>query len=104
MQVFLIDPSNKSIQTVEIEAGLQSIRQLIGFDSIDADEIDANGDRLYFDESCFIRDQPHAGRFKLDKLAPVAGRGVIVGSDAAGISLTTPVVTLEVLTTRVHFI
>ena len=104
MQVFLIDPSKKNIQAVDINDGLQSIRHLIGFDSIDADEIDANGDKLYFDESCFIRDQPDAGRFKVDNLAPVAGRGVIAGGDASGVSLTSPVVTLEALMKRVHFL
>jgi hypothetical protein len=104
MHVFLIDPSSKTIQVVDIQDGLLSIRHLIGFDSIDADEIDDNGDRLYFDESCFIRDQPNAGRFKVDNLAPVAGRGVIVGGDAAGSSLSNPVVTLDALSARVHFL
>lgn len=104
MQVFLIDPSNKNIQAVEIEDGLQSIRHLIGFDSIDSDGIDANGDKLYFDESCFIRNQPDAGRFKVDNLAPVAGRGVIVGGDVNGTSLASPVVTLDALTQRVRFL
>ena len=77
MQVFLIDPKEKKISSIEIDDGVKGISRLIGFDSIDADEIDANGDALYFDDSCFIRDQPDAGRFKLDSLAPVAGRGVV---------------------------
>jgi hypothetical protein len=104
MQVFLIDPGEQRINAVEIDDGLQGIRRLIGFDSVDADEIDSNGDRLYFDESCFIRQQPDARRFKLDNLAPVAGRGVVVGGDAGGTALRDPVVTIEALTPRVRFL
>ena len=99
MQVLLIDPKEKKISAIEIDDGVKGIARLIGFDSIDADEIDANGDALYFDESCFIRDQPDAGRFKLDSLAPVAGRGVVASHPVAA-----PVVTLEALIGRVRFL
>jgi hypothetical protein len=76
---------------------------LIGFETVDSDEIDANGDRLYFDEKCFIRQTPGVGRFQLDSLAPVAGMGVVVGYGAQG-NLQTPQVSHEALIARVKFL
>jgi hypothetical protein len=77
MKAFLIDPAIQSVTAVDLRSGLDEIRQLIGFDTVDSDEINAAGDRLFFDEQCFIRNEPHAGRFKFATEAPVAGRGVI---------------------------
>jgi hypothetical protein len=99
MTCFVIDPTAKTITPVPWDGGLDAIRQLIGFETIDSDEIDANGDRLFFDEKCFIRQTPGLGRFQLDSLAPVAGVGVVVG---AGVS--SPQVTLQALQGRVKFL
>ena len=98
MTCFLIDPTAKTITAVPWDGGLDAIGQLIGFETIDSDEIDANGDRLFFDEKCFIRQTPGVGRFQLDSLAPVAGVGVVVGAD-----VSSPQVTLEGLQGRVKF-
>lgn len=102
MQVFLIDPKARSISAVDLDDGLEGIRRLIGYESVEADEVGDDGDRLWFDESCFIRAIPDAGRFRLDSLPPVAGRGVVTGNDSAG-SITAPVVSLEALIARVRF-
>lgn len=104
MQVFVIDPSTREIRGVEISAGETEVRQLIGFDSIDFDEIDDNGDRLYFDESCFIRHGADVGRFRVDSLAPVAGKGVITGGEPGGNSITGAQISLEALRARVQFL
>jgi len=77
MKAFLIDPSTQRATAVDLRAGLDEIRQLIGFDTVDSDEVNAAGDHLFFDERCFIRNEPGAGRFKFATEAPVAGRGVI---------------------------
>jgi hypothetical protein len=99
MTCFVIDPTAKTITPVPWDGGLEAIRQLIGFETIDSDEIDANGDRLFFDEKCFIRQSPGVGRFQLDSLAPVAGVGVVVGG---GVSASQ--VTLQALQGRVKFL
>lgn len=104
MQAYIIDPTQKNIISVEISGSLDDIRGLIRFDSIDSDEIDNNGDRLFFDESCFIRQQDGVGRFKVDNLAPVAGIGVIVNSRDEGNTIQAPEVSLAELTKRVHFL
>jgi hypothetical protein len=77
MKAFLIDPAIQSVTAVDLLGGFDEIRQLIGFDTVDSDEINAAGDRLFFDEKCFIRNEPDAGRFKFATEAPVAGRGLI---------------------------
>jgi hypothetical protein len=80
MQALTINPLTKEIHVVEIADTKEALQELIGFSTIDSDEIDDNGDRLFFDEECFIRQQSNVGRFKVDSLAPVAGIGVIVNS------------------------
>ena len=99
MTCFLIDPTAKTITPVPWNGGLDGIGQLIGFETIDSDEIDASGDRLFFDEKCFIRQTPGVGRFQLDSLAPVAGMGVVVGAGSSA-----PQVTLQALQGRVKFL
>lgn len=103
MTCFRIDPALKTITAVDGGGDLSALRQLIGFETIDSDQIDANGDRLYFDENCFIRQTPGAGRFQLDSLAPVAGVGVVVGCDAQG-ALQSPQMNLQALSARVKFL
>ena len=102
MKGFLIDPVARTVAAVEV-AGLDGLRQLIGFPSVDSDEIDDNGDRLFFDEECFIRSAPGAPRFRVDNLAPVAGKGVVIGSSAQGRELADAVIGLEALQRRVAF-
>jgi len=102
MKGFLIDPVALTVASVEV-ACLDELRQLIGFPGVDSDEIDDNGDRLFFDEECFIRSAPGAPRFRVDNLAPVAGKGVVIGSSAQGKELADAVIGLEALQRRVAF-
>ena len=78
MRAFRIDPVEKTVEEIEVH-NTGDIAEAIGFDSIISDEIGPNGDRLYLDEDCFIRGSE--GRFQIDKIAPVAGFGVVAGSD-----------------------
>ena len=79
MNLFVIDGTRKTIEQIDGDADEARLRALIGFDAIDFDELNDQGDRLYFDESCFIRQTPGVGRFQYRRLAPIAGVGVIVG-------------------------
>jgi len=101
MQCYLIDPTAKTITNENIN-DTADIARLIGFDDIDFDEMDASGDRLYFDASCFIRQQPGVGRFQLDTLPPVAGKGVVIGASAE--QLQAPAVSAAALVARITFI
>ena len=84
MKAILITPEQRSIKEVDI-AGLDDVVRLIGYDSITSDEIGPEGDRLYFDEECFLRGT--TGRFQIDTVIPVSGVGVVVGSADGGESL-----------------
>ena len=100
MKAYLIDANAKTVSAVEL-SGLDDVKTLIGYDSVDSDEIDASGDRLFFDERCFLRDQTGKGRFKLDNLAPVADKAVVVGSSDDGAMLKNAAVELAALQQRI---
>lgn len=104
MKAYLIDPSRRAIDPVEFDGTEDGIRGLIGFPTIDSDAIRGGNDRLYFDEECFLRATPDSARFQLDTLAPVSGKGVIVGTDATAESLGPPAISLADLSARVRFI
>ena len=103
MKAYLIDANNKTISEATI-AGLDDVKKLIGYDSVDSDEIDASGDRLFFDENCFLRDQTGKGRFKLDNLAPVADKAVVAGSSDDGAILQDAVVDHTTLERRITWL
>jgi hypothetical protein len=103
MQCFVIDANTQTILEANLTDGAAPIAKQIGYDSIDSDEIHGTTDRLYFDDSCFIRTQPSNGRFKFDSLAPVAGIGVVAGVSSEG-NPTTPKLTLQEVKARVTFV
>ena len=103
MNAYLIDANTKTVSAVEV-SGLDDVKKLIGYDSVDSDEIDASGDRLFFDESCFLRDQTGKGRFKLDNLAPVADKGVVAGSSGDSANLQNAAVQLAALQQRITWL
>jgi hypothetical protein len=84
MKALLINPEQQSIEPVEV-SGPDDIKTLIGYDTIESDSVGAQGDRLYFDEECFLRGTK--GRFQIDSVIPVAGKGVLVGSPDDGATL-----------------
>lgn len=99
MNAILIDPTTQTVSAVEV-ADRAGITALIGFDTLETDELSEQGDRLYFDEECFIRGTQ--GRFQIDSLIPVAGKGVVVGSTADG-GLADVVIDIEALRLRTRF-
>jgi hypothetical protein len=104
MKAFRIDPAAKTITEIDLANATDALVAIITQKDIGFDEIDDNGDRLYFDEACFINEKPGAGRFQLDRLPPVSGVGVVAGWDLSGDVLRDAQVSHEKLTTRVKFI
>ena len=104
MKAYLIDANRQTVTTVDIADGLNGIRRLIGYDSVDSEEIDASGDRLFFDEGCFLRDQTGKGRFRLDNLVPVADKAVVVGSSDDGDTLKDAAAQLADLQRRITWL
>ena len=100
IKALLITPDNKTIEAIEI-AGQDDIKTLIGFDTIESDAVGDAGDRLFFDEECFLRQTK--GRFQVDSLIPVAGKGVVVGVEEDGVTLRDVSVAIDELRARTKY-
>jgi len=101
MRAYLITPATQSIEVVDI-ANLEDVKALIGFDTLESDAVGTAGDRLYFDEECFLRGT--AGRFRIDKVIPVAGKGVVVGTSDGGLALRDVETDIEDLRRRTTYL
>lgn len=101
MKAYVITPASQSIEVVDI-ATLDDIKTLIGFETLESDAVGTEGDRLYFDEECFLRGT--AGRFQIDKLIPVAGKGVIIGTGDGGLALRDVAIDIEDLRRRIAYL
>ena len=99
MKAFLITPEKQSIEEIQI-ANLDDINALIGYETIESDAIGTEGDRLFFDEECFLRGT--SGRFQIDNVIPVSGKGVVAGTDAD--SLRDVVMEIEELRQRIKYL
>jgi hypothetical protein len=100
MRALLINPENQTIEEMDV-AGADDLKSLIGFDTIESDAVGGEGDRLYFDEECFLRGSP--GRFQIDTLVPVSGKGVILGTADDGVTLRDADIGIEELRGRTKF-
>jgi len=101
MKAYVITPASQSIEVVDI-ANLDDVKALIGFDTLESDAVGTEGDRLYFDEECFLRGA--AGRFRIDKVIPVAGKGVVVGTSDGGLALRDVETDIEDLRRRITYL
>lgn len=101
MRALLIDPDTRSIETIDISA-MEDIAKLIGFDTIISDEIGPDGDRLFFDEECFLRGTP--GRFQIDKVIPVSGKGIVAGSADDGQTMKDVVSDIDSIKARIKYL
>jgi hypothetical protein len=101
MKAYLITPASQNIQVVDI-ANLDDIKTLIGFDTLESDAVGSEGDRLYFDEECFLRGT--AGRFRIDKVIPVAGNGVVIGTSDGDLALRDVATDIAELRRRITYL
>ncbi|MFZ0790617.1 MAG: hypothetical protein WAM94_13475 [Chromatiaceae bacterium] len=101
MKALLISAAERSIGETEVSS-LDDIKALIGFDTIESDTIGSEGDRLYFDEECFLRGT--SGRFQIDTVIPVAGKGVVVGTEEDGATLRDVATTIDGLRGRIKYL
>ena len=101
MKALLIDPETQTIEAIDVN-DYEDIVGIIGLDTIAIDEIGTTGDRLFFDEECFLRGS--AGRFQIDRLIPVAGKGVVLGANDDGSQLRDTTLSQEELAARTKFL
>jgi hypothetical protein len=102
MFFYIINGINKTIEQQASSLTEDQIKSIIGHPSIDSDELNAQNDYLYFDESCFIRQTNDAGRFQYKNLAPLAGVAIITGKNNGG--FTSPSLTLENIKANIRFL
>jgi hypothetical protein len=76
--------------------------KLIGYDTIESDAVGTAGDRLYFDEECFLRGS--RGRFQIDSVIPVSGRAVLVGTADEGRTLRDVATDADSLRQRIKYL
>lgn len=100
MNAYIIDPQQQTVETTDVDT-LADIRTLIGFDTIASDDI-GNGDRLFFDEECFLRGSE--GRFQIDTVIPVSGKGVIMASGDEGETLQDVATPIDDIRQRIRYL
>ena len=101
MKAWLINPEQRSIEAIDINSHAE-LAGLIGYDTLESDVVGTAGDRLYFDEECFLRGTP--GRFQIDHVIPASGRAVVVGTAADGGTLRDVATDLDDLRARIRFL
>lgn len=101
MKAILINAQDRSIEPVEINSR-EDIVRLVGFDTLESDAVGNAGDRLFFDEECFLRGT--SGRFQIDTVIPVSGIGVVVGSKDDGSTLCDVATDIEDLRRRIKYL
>ncbi|MBI1284533.1 MAG: hypothetical protein GC183_09395 [Thiobacillus sp.] len=101
MKAILIDPENRAIESVDIDDRADIVR-LVGYDTLESDAVGTAGDRLYFDEECFLRGT--TWRFQIDTIIPVSGKGVIVGTAEDGSTLRDAATGIDELRSRIRYL
>ena len=101
MKALLINPETRSIEAIDI-ASHADLASLIGYDTIESDAVGTAGDRLYFDEECFLRGT--TGRFQIDTIIPVSGRAVIVGTADDGATLRDVATGIDDVRSRIKYL
>lgn len=101
MKAYLIDAENNAIDSTDVDS-MDDIIKLVGFDTIISDEVGNSGDRLFFDEDCFLRGS--SGRFQIDSVIPVSGKAVLMGASDDGSRLSDVSVDLDDLNKRIKYL
>lgn len=98
MKAYLINAENKTIENIDVK-NMDDIIKFIGYETIISDAVGALGDRLFFDEECFLRSS--AGRVQIDTLIPISGKGILMSSSEDGTTLSDVHTDLDDLRSRI---
>ncbi len=101
MKAYLIDAENHAIENIDVN-NMDDIIRLIGYETIESDTVGNAGDRLFFDEECFLRGS--AGRFQIDTLIPVSGKGILIGASEDSATLSNVHTDLDDLISRIKYL
>jgi hypothetical protein len=101
MKAILINAQARTIEPVEINSR-EDIVRLVGFDTLESDAVGKAGDRLFFDEECFLRGT--GGRFQIDTVIPVSGVGIVVGTKGEDGTLCDARTDIDDLRSRIKYL
>lgn len=101
MKALLIQPEAQQVSEFEVQS-LDDIKSEIGFDTVTSDAVGDAGDRVFFDEECFLRQT--CGRFQIDTLIPISGKAIVVGGSEDGQPTGDASLSSEDLLARVKFL
>ena len=102
MKAFLIDPEQQTISEVDYDGEHHSIYKLIDADLFDVVRL-AGSDVIFVDDEGLMKNPQHF--FKLDGLtSPLAGKGLVLGTDRHGESTAPKLITLPDLQRLITFI
>jgi len=101
MKAYLIDAKNQTVEPIDV-SDVDDVIKAVGYDTLESDSVGDSGDRLFFDEECFIRGSE--GRFQVDSLIPVSGNGVVVGSNEEGTELSDVLISQDALLNRIKYL
>lgn len=100
MKAYLVDPEEQTVSQVDVDDSNKSIYAMIEADMFDAVRLE-HDDTLYVDDMGLYHKHHY---FRVEGLAaPLAGRGLVLGTDSEGYSIE-PIHTLEEFTALVTFI
>lgn len=101
MKAILIDPERKSITEVEHDDSLEDIHLLVDCSTIDAVRIDGRDVIYVDDDGLYVK--KHFFTFG-HSLSPIAGKGLVLGTDHDGYSIAPEKATVESLERDIHWI
>lgn len=103
---FLIDPASNSISRLEFPTGkrvLDVMYEAIGCDLVEIVYLNGERDGVFVDEEGLLK--PQKDFFYIEGThQPLAGRGVVLGCDSEGETISPAAVTLDWLRANVSFI
>jgi hypothetical protein len=100
---YLIDPFAKTVTEVGYSGDFRQIYSLIECETFDVARVNKHGDSIFIDDEGLIVEKPQAFFWFDGYPQPLAGKGLLLGSDSDGESVS-PHVTLQEVKDRLLWV
>lgn len=102
MKAYLVDPLERQVSQIEFEGDWRTINELIGSDTFDIMPME-NGDCVFVDDEGLLKPFSLFDLFLIEGYYPLVGKGLVLGSDAEGESVS-PHITFDEFRAKVRFV
>lgn len=102
MQAYLIDPFAQTVTEVDYSGDIADIYKLTDCETFAVAQFDARGNGVFVDDEGLLNNKPKAFFQIWDYPQPLAGKGLVLGTDDEGESIA-PTLTLAELRAKVRF-